>query len=279
MNDLTPRPLTLLSHYDDGHNARHFSLQIHAPSNADLLALPGQFFMLALPGYGEAPFTYVSLPDRNGVFSALIRRTGSLTEALFTLQAGATLGYRGPFGMGWPLFFSPYRVLAIAGGCGLAPLAGMIEEANKADAQICLSVIYAARNSAAQVLRKERERWKLTMRFIETFDNAEIGQRQGSALSHLDEVFSSDPPEAVLCCGPPGFLQATVQACLQRAIAPGKIWISVERRMHCAVGLCGHCYIGSSYACVDGPTYRYDRYRNLQVAADQPSDANDEPTC
>ena len=33
--------------------------------------------------------------------------------------------------------------------------------------------------------------------------------------------------------------------------------------MHCAVGLCGHCYIADSYACVDGPVYRYDHYRQL----------------
>jgi len=30
------------------------------------------------------------------------------------------------------------------------------------------------------------------------------------------------------------------------------------RRMHCAVGLCGHCYLEHQYACKDGPTYRWD---------------------
>lgn len=270
MNDLTPRQLTLLSHYDDGTDARHFSLQIHGPTVDDLLAIPGQFFMLTVPGYGEAPFTFVSLPDKSGVFTALIHRTGSLTQTLFKQKDGATLGYRGPFGMGWPLFFSTYRVLAIAGGCGLAPLAGVIEEATDANLNVRLSVIYAARNSASQVLRRERERWKRAIRFIETFDKAEVGQRQGSPISHFDEVFACDPPEAVLCCGPQGFIQNTVNECLRRGIPASKIWISVERRMHCGVGLCGHCYIGSSYACVDGPTYRYDRYRDLCVAAAEP---------
>ncbi|WP_256218093.1 hypothetical protein [Pseudomonas sp. EGD-AK9] len=34
--------------------------------------------------------------------------------------------------------------------------------------------------------------------------------------------------------------------------------------MHCADGLCGHCYLGSSYVCRDGPTYRYDHFLRLQ---------------
>jgi len=120
MIDLTPRRLLLLEHYADGEDARHFTLRIEQPQAADLAATPGQFFMLVLPGYGEAPFTYVSTPDEQGVFSALIRRMGALTTALFALENGAVLGYRGPFGTGWPLFFKAQRVLAVAGGCEIA---------------------------------------------------------------------------------------------------------------------------------------------------------------
>lgn len=263
MIDSTPRRLHLLDHYADGEDACHFSFRIDFPLAGDLLAIPGQFFMLALPGYGEAPFSYVSRPDKSGCFTALVRRMGALTSALFEQPNGAVLGYRGPFGKGWPLFFSAHRVLAVAGGCGLAPLAGVIKEATCHQLPQHLSVIYGARHAAAQVLGRERAQWRQRLPFIETFDEAPAGARQGSPLEHFDELFAAQPPDALLCCGPEPLMLAAAGECLRRGMAADKIWLSLERRMHCADGLCGHCYVGASYACQDGPTYRYDRYLRL----------------
>ncbi|MEX6503697.1 FAD/NAD(P)-binding protein [Pseudomonas zhanjiangensis] len=279
MIEATPRRLHLLEHYADGEDARHFSFRIEAPAAADLTVIPGQFFMLALPGHGEAPFTYVSRPDRTGLFSALIRRMGRLTDALFELNNGAVLGYRGPFGRGWPLFFSAQRVIAVAGGCGLAPLAGVIQEATSNRLPVQLSVLYGALHSAAQVLSREREQWRQALPLIETFDRATVGQRQGTPLEHLDEVFAAHSPEALLCCGPEPLMLATAEQCLRRGMAADKIWLSLERRMHCADGLCGHCYVGASYACQDGPTYRYDRYLHLLANTRQPAVGQDLRFC
>jgi len=268
MIDSTPQRLHLLDYYEDGEDTRHFSFRIARPQASDLAVIPGQFFMLALPGFGEAPFSYVSLPDQDGRFSALIRRTGTLTGALFALGAGAVLGYRGPFGKGWPLFFSAHRVLAVAAGCGLAPLAGVIDEATSQHLPVQLSVVYGARNTAAQVLGRERARWKLQMRFIETFDEAAAGQRQGAPLECFDELFAVARPDTVLCCGPEPLILASAQACLERGIPPNKIWLSLERRMPCGVGLGGLCYVAASQdGLEDGPIYRYDRYQKLLASS------------
>lgn len=263
MIDLTPRKLLLLEHYADGEDARHFTFRIEQPQAADLAAIPGQFFMLVLPGFGEAPFTYVSTPDTQGVFKALVRRMGALTTALFELERDAVLGYRGPFGTGWPLFFKAKRVLAVAGGCGLAPLAGVIDAAAQQAEPTRISLVYGARKADTQVLGRERSRWRESMPLIETFDQAAAGQRSGSPLQHFDEVFSAGLPDVLLCCGPEPLMLAAAEECLRRGMAAESLWLSVERRMHCGVGLCGHCYVGSSYACVDGPTYRYDQYLKL----------------
>lgn len=264
MNDSTPRRLLLQRHYADGEDAQHFSLRIELPRPSDLAAIPGQFFMLSVPGVGEAPFTYVSPPDEDGHFSALIRRVGRLTAALFERADGAVLGYRGPFGKGWPLFFGPRRVLAVAGGCGLAPLAGVIQECVEHRLPLQLSVIYGARRAGAQVLGRERAEWRRHLPFIETLDEAPAGMRQGSPLRHLDELFAAGKPDAVLCCGPEPLMLATAEECLARGLAAEQLWLSLERRMHCAEGLCGHCYLGPGYVCRDGPTYRYDRFLALQ---------------
>lgn len=263
MLELTPRALRLMDGYDDGEEARHFRLRIEQPQAEDRAVIPGQFFMLGLPGLGEAPFTYVSPPNGAGEFSALIRRSGRLTAQLFERTPGAVLGYRGPFGKGWPLLLGARRVLVVAGGCGLAPLAGWIEEALRHPAPPQLRVLYGARHAEAQVLGRERARWRAVLPLIETLDQGGAEALRGSPLAQLDRLFAEEVPQVVLCCGPEAFMLAIAKACVRRGVAADSIWLSVERRMHCAVGLCGHCYIADSYACVDGPTYRYDQYLAL----------------
>lgn len=279
MIELTPRKLVLDSYYEDGEEARHYRFSLDSPGEDDQRVMPGQFFMLVLPGFGEAPFTYVSPPDQEGAFTALIRRTGALSNALFALPPGAIVGYRGPFGHGWPQLSSAQRVLAVAGGCGLAPLAGLIEAAASPAAGLDLTVIYGARSVAAQVLGRERARWRQQLPWFETVDQAAAGMRQGSPLAHFDELFARAQPEVVLCCGPQALMQATAEECRRRGVAAERIWLSIERRMHCAVGLCGHCYVGSSYVCTDGPTYRYDRYQTLQSSTNAPLERFDHSPC
>ncbi|WPP46312.1 FAD-binding oxidoreductase [Pseudomonas sp. AN-1] len=262
MLELTPRPLRLLGSYADGRDARHFRLRLEQPLESDRATLPGQFFMLGVPGQGEAPFTYVSAPDAAGEFSALIRRSGRLTARLFELEAGALLGYRGPFGRGWPTLDEPQAVLVVAGGCGLAPLAGWIAAASERP-ELALRVLYGARSAEHQVLGRERARWRSILPLIETLDEGGAEELRGSPLGQLDRLCAETLPHSVLCCGPEAFMLAIAKACVRRGVAAERIWLSVERRMHCAVGLCGHCYIADSYACVDGPTYRYDQYRAL----------------
>ena len=102
MIDATPRRLWLEHGYVDGEDTRHFTFRLDAPHAGDGAVRPGQFFMLCVPGVGEAPFTYVRPPDPDGRFSALVRRMGRVTDALLACAPGALLGYRGPFGPGWP---------------------------------------------------------------------------------------------------------------------------------------------------------------------------------
>jgi len=35
-------------------------------------------------------------------------------------------------------------------------------------------------------------------------------------------------------------------------ISEGNIWLSLERRMKCGVGKCGHCQINNIYTCIEG---------------------------
>jgi len=41
------------------------------------------------------------------------------------------------------------------------------------------------------------------------------------------------------------------------------IYLSLERRIHCGVGVCQHCAIGSKYVCKDGPVFKYKEIKDI----------------
>jgi anaerobic sulfite reductase subunit B len=265
---LTPQPIRIVQAYDDGTDARHFTFE---PLDGTLIqpAIPGQFFNLTVPGQGEAAFTYLTLPNSEGRFSALIRRAGSLTGKLFECHEGDLLGYRGPFGDGtWPLDgLKGKRVLAIAGGCGLAPLACAIDRLQAAGSPIAL--IYGSRDPANQNLRHERVLWKQQIPLIETFDlPSDKSQRAGTPLDHVNDILEElgGEAEAIITCGPEVMMNAVADYFLKQGLGGDDLHLALERRMHCGVGLCGHCYLGSSYVCVDGPIYSWSELAKCSAA-------------
>ncbi len=262
---MTPQLVRISEIYEDGHLSRHFTFE---PVNGVChSAKPGQFFTLVLPGHGEAAFTYLALPDAEGKFKALIRKAGTLTSALFECSNGDLIGFRGPFGNSWPLEqLREKRVLIIAGGIGLPPLAAITENL-MAGSSPRVGLIYGSRSPVDQVLKHERSAWHTHIPILETFDSpSSRGQLTGTPLDHVHEMTAKlgGLPEAVLTCGPEVMMNAAAQHFIKNGLPPEKIWLALERRMHCGVGECGHCYLGSSYVCTDGPIYSWQQRTRLQ---------------
>ena len=57
----------------------------------------------------------------------------------------------------------------------------------------------------------------------------------------------------------------TARALLERGIPAERIYISMERNMRCGLGHCGHCQLGPTLICRDGPIYRYDEMERLMA--------------
>jgi len=49
----------------------------------------------------------------------------------------------------------------------------------------------------------------------------------------------------------------TVAALRRLGIGSERIYVSAERNMQCAIGHCGHCQLGPSLVCRDGPVFRW----------------------
>ncbi|MGX9418218.1 iron-sulfur cluster-binding protein [Vibrio sp. RC27] len=273
MLNLTPESIRLVERYEDGTDIVHFTFEPTDVSKGlpdfahPCKVQPGQFFMLSIPGYGEAAFTYAGMPDKAGRFVALIRRIGSLTEALFNHKDGDLLGARGPFGKGWP-DLSGTKVLVIAGGVGLAPVAAQIDALIGAGSPPV--VYFSARNEEMLVMKEERERWlkQCTLcQAVDDIDNAKGEYMHGRKLvDNLNQIESEHGPfDHVITCGPEGMMEAVCRIMTEHGHPADHLWLSLERRMHCGVGLCGHCYVADDLVCMDGPTYRWDQLGELVV--------------
>ena len=226
---------------------------------------PGQFNMLYLPGAGEIAISVSGHPDRRAPVAHTIRVAGNVTGVLSRLKEGDTLGLRGPFGTSWPMSECVGRdVLLVAGGIGLAPLRpavyALLDHPRRYGR---LHLLYGARTPDTLLYTDEFDDWSRAGLAVQTtVDRAGSAWRGnvGVVTTLLDQLKQFDPRNTVvICCGPEVMMKFTVLAALGRGIAPEQIWVSMERNMQCAVGLCGHCQWGPEFVCKDGPVFRYDR--------------------
>ena len=226
---------------------------------------PGQFNMLYLPGAGEIAISISDDPKNTETCRHTIRVAGNVTRTLTGLGVGETLGLRGPFGTSWPLSECIGRdVVIVCGGIGLAPLRPAIYTLLHDHQQFGrLNLLYGARSSSTLLFEREYDDWtRRGLNVQTTVDRSSSGWsgNVGVVTMLLDQLRSFDPHNTVLmCCGPEVMMRFTVMAALSRGLSEQQIWVSMERNMQCAVGLCGHCQLGPEFICKDGPVFRYDK--------------------
>ncbi len=229
---------------------------------------PGQFNMLYVPGVGESAISISGDPADRTRIPHTVREAGNVTHALTRLGTGATVGVRGPFGASWPIDLCTGRdVIVVAGGIGLAPLRPALYELLRRSEHGALSLLYGARTPSGLLYRDEYDRWRAAGCDVQlTVDQAGPGWTGpvGVVTLLLDRLPIPRPERTLLLtCGPEVMMWYTVQAALRRGVPASGIYVSLERNMNCAVGLCGHCQLGPEFICKDGPVLRYDRVASL----------------
>lgn len=243
---------------------RHFSFQ------------PGQFVILELPGIGEAPFSISSSASLHRDIELCIRRVGTLTNFLFRLERGTYVGIRGPFGRGFPMeLMHGENILLLAGGLGLAPLRAPIAYVQEnRNLFKDVDIIYGTKEPAQLLFTYQYDMWRaddVNLHIIVEKGNPSWQGPVGRITRILEDIFRHRGAEYfqmtyAIVCGPPVMFKFVCNMLNERNIPMHKMFVSLERRMHCGMGKCCRCNVGSTYTCLKGPVFDYWSVMNMKEA-------------
>jgi len=229
----------------------------------------GQFVELTVPGVGEAPFTPSSRPSAPEMIHLTIMKVGKVTEEVHNLQKGDIVGVRGPLGSGYPVDdFKDKEILVVGGGCGFAPLRSLMYAFFDRSGDFKkLFFRGGCKSPKEMVYREETEQWakrddlnlKLT---VDVGDNTWKGP-VGVVTTILDDIDMDYANGIGVVCGPPIMMKFATKKLLDMGFKEDHLYLSMEKNMSCGIGKCGHCRIGTYYACKDGPVFRYDLIKNF----------------
>jgi NAD(P)H-flavin reductase len=231
---------------------------------------PGQFNMLTAFGVGEAAIS-VSGDPATGPLIHTIRAVGPVSRALTEFGPGDPIGVRGPFGVGWPMTQAEGKdVVVVAGGLGLAPLRPALYSLLGERARYGkVTLLFGARRPEDILFRHEVENWRgrFDIDVEVTVDHAGAEWRgHVGVVTTLISRLDIDPAKSIaMVCGPEVMMRFVAMSLIDKGLSEDAIYLSMERNMKCAIGHCGHCQLGPTFICRDGPVFTYARLRPLMA--------------
>jgi NAD(P)H-flavin reductase len=223
---------------------------------------PGQFVQVSVMGVGEAP---ISIASWGGSHTTLhIREVGNVTAALGSCRAGDTVFVRGPYGNGFPMDETwKQNLVLIGGGCGVAPLRGVIQHILRHRADYGEVTAFLGFRSPSELLfLNDIERWDKSISLNVSFDVLQeacsIKATEGFVTDLVRKTQVPVDGTTAFLCGPPIMMSIASEILLDKGLPEEKLYLSMERLMYCGAGECCHCMIGGLYTCVDGPVFRWD---------------------
>jgi len=229
--------------------------------------IPGQFMQIGLPGWGECPISMASSPfDSNKYFELAIRKAGKLTSKLHEIKKGELVDIRGPFGNGFDVdLFKGKPLILIGGGCGFIPLRPLVVDylAGRIENTI-LQIFYGCRDEETLLFKKEYKDWNRRAEvdiILEKPSKNWAGEK--GMVTDLFKTRKITSNSVAVLVGPPIMYKFVIAELKKKKVKDENIYISLERKMYCGIGVCQHCAIGPYYVCKDGPVFRWSDVKDI----------------
>lgn len=267
MNPYVPREAEIVGRTEESANT--FSLHLQLTDGLPYEFVPGQFNMLYLYGSGEVPISIVADAEDSGVLTHTVRALGRITNGLAALRVGDRIGLRGPYGRGWPMAAAQdHDVIVVTGGLGCAPSVSIIHHIlTHRDRYGQLSILQGVKHTDDLIWRSRYDDWDALpdVQVLLAADVAEPGWHGHVGLvTALFDNLAFEPQRTIaMLCGPELMMRAAAEDLHTRGLPADAIHLSMERNMQCAIGHCGHCQIGGSFVCRDGPVFAWPEIREL----------------
>ncbi len=264
-----PRAAKIVEAKDFTEQEKYFRFEFEDGQGIEYL--PGQFMEVSVFGIGEAPISICSSGGKRDDLEMCIRSAGDVTNALHELNVGDTVGLRGPMGNGLDMdAMEGMDLLFVAGGLGLAPCRSFILTALENREKFGrVTILYGSRTPKDLLYAYDLDAWRDRddCEFLVTVDRGDDDWTGNTGV--ITTLFRKiDRPDAAntaaFIIGPPVMFKFTVLEALAMGLRKNNIYCSLERRMKCGLGKCGHCQIRNVYVCQDGPIFSYAEVMRLR---------------
>ena len=264
-NQYIPYQVRIADIIDEAPLVRTYKLEFTDPS-ANFNFKAGQFAEYGVFGEGESTFCIASSPTREGYIECTFRSSGRVTKALANCEINDIIGLRGPFGKAFPIEeWYGKDIVFITGGIGLPPLRCVIWNVlDQREKFGKVSIYYGARTVADLVYKEELENWK-NRPDVDLFLTVDPGgetkdwkDNVGFVPTIIEQNLPSSKNAIAIVAGPPILIKMSMPILAKCGFANNMIFTTLENRMKCGVGKCGHCTVGKTYVCKDGPVFTYE---------------------
>jgi len=210
--------------------------------NFPFTTLPGQFYMIWIPGVDEIPMSVSYIEEKQKAFT--FRKVGEATQALFRLKKGGLIGIRGPHGNG--VQYHGKNLLFVGGGTGIAMITPAVEYALQQGKKT--TVVIGVRTKNDVFFEQRLQQTGATV--VVTTDDGTYGKK-GFVTDYIKTLLQTTSFDEILTCGPEQMMKQLLTISDRIPLQA-----SLERYMKCAIGLCGQCCVGKGYrVCIDGPIF------------------------
>jgi len=242
------------------------TITVSMQNKKQLTVHPGQFVEMTIFGYGEFPISVSSIIDNKGAFQTTVQEKGKATNETRNLKNDTTIGIRGPFGKGFSLEeMKGKNVYIVTGGIGLAAVWLLLDEILKDRKHYgSLKLLHGARKPSDMIYKdsfvfNNQEAKRKGIEVFLTVDDPDKTWKGNVGL--VTDLFKKTNITAdnavVVLCGPSIMMKYASKILIDIGFDESQIILSMERRMQCGMGVCGHCMIGEKRVCLEGPVFHY----------------------
>lgn len=229
------------------------------PEEKSVKVVPGQYFMLWLPGDDEIPIA-VNHYQKN-MISFAICGVGPTSNDIIQKEEKFLIGLRGPFGNGFNLDHNK-NVVIVAGGIGIAPLRYLLHQLiNNSSKFREIILIQGAKTKTELLFREEFEKLPITTNFCtEDGSYGFHGLISEKIETSLDNLLDKPLNWEIYTCGPELMLKKILAITQEHNLERNIQICLADRYIRCGFGICGSCFmddLGLSI-CQDGPVFRGD---------------------